>query len=84
MGKVFQEQTKTIKDQGEEQGKAIKGNNTKSHSYENELLLLKEWEMFKNTYNKRFDRIEESTKKMIMVILNFLLKVMITKRILLK
>ena len=40
--------------------------------------------MFKNTYNKRFDRIEESTKKMIMVILNFLLKVMITKRILLK
>ena len=63
MGKVFQEQTKTIKDQGEEQGKAIKSNNTKAHCYENELLLLKEREMFKNTYNKRLDRIEESTKK---------------------
>ena len=57
LGKAFEKQTKTIKDQEEEQTKTIKekeedqvkaakDNNTKAYSYENELLLLKE----KNIY----------------------------------
>ena len=33
----------------------------------NELLLLKEREIFKNIYNKRIDKIDELSKKVIMV-----------------
>ena len=59
MGKAFDKQTKTIKEQGQEQVKAIKGNVTNESFYENELVLSKEREIFKNIYNERLDRLEE-------------------------
>ena len=63
------EQTKTIKDQGEKQIKAIQDN--KEHlvninnddDYKNQLLLSREREIFKNIYNKKLDKIEELSKK---------------------
>ena len=83
LGKAFKEQTKAIKDQGEEQVKAIEGTSTNAH-YENVLLLSKEREIFKNIYNIRLDRIEELTKKLIMMMLqNLLLKRVVMKIILL-
>ena len=69
LGKAFKEQTKAIKDQGEEQVKVIKGTSTNAHYYENVLLLSKEREIFNNIYNNRLDRIEELTKKLIMMML---------------
>ena len=63
MGKAFDKQTKTIKDQGQEHVEAIKGNDTNEYFYENELLLSKEREIFKNIYNERLNRLEEFTKK---------------------
>ena len=64
LGKTFQKQTKTI----EEQVKAIRGNNTNAHFYENELLLSKERNIFENAYNERRYKIEELTKKIITMI----------------
>ena len=63
------EQTKTIKDQGEKQIKAIQDN--KEHlvninnddDYKNQLLLSREREIFKNIYDKKLDKIEELSKK---------------------
>ena len=68
LGKAFEKQTKTIKNQGEKHVNAIKNNkkqlaNTNSNYYRNELLLSKEREMFKDIYNERLDKIEELTKK---------------------
>ena len=56
-----------MEDQGSKQIKTIKDNkkqlaNINSHSYENELLLLMEREIFKNIYNERLDKIELSKK----------------------
>ena len=71
LGKAFQEQTITIKDQGEKQIKAIRhnkeqlGNINNDDGYKNKLLLRKEREIFKNIYNKRLDKIEELSKKLI-------------------
>ena len=72
LGKVFEKVKKTIEDQREKQIKAIKDNkkqlaNTNKHSYENELLFSLEEEVFKNIYNEKLDKIEELTKKMIMM-----------------
>ena len=78
LGKAFEKQTKTIEDQGEKQVKAIKDNkkqlaNTNAN-YINELLLLKEREIFKNIYKKRLDKIEELTKKINYDDLNFIVE----------
>ena len=69
LGKAFEKQTKTIKDQGEKQIKAIQDNKEQSvninndDNYKNKLLLSKEREIFKDIYNKRLDKIEELNKK---------------------
>ena len=70
LGKAFEKQTKTIKDQGEKQIKAIQDNkeqllniNNNHDDYKNKLLLSREREIFKNIYNKSLDKIEEFSKK---------------------
>ena len=68
LGEAFLEQTKTIKDQGEKQIKAIQDNkeqlaNFNNDDYKNKLLLSREGEIFKNIYNRRLDKIEELTEK---------------------
>ena len=70
LGKAFEKQTKTIKDQGEKQIKAIQDNkeqlfniNNNDDGYKNKLLLSREREIFKNIYNKSLDKIEECSKK---------------------
>ena len=66
LGKAFEKQTKTIEDQGEKQIKAIQSNKQQSISdgdYDNKLLISKEREIFKDIYNKRFDKIEELNNK---------------------
>ena len=71
LGKAFEKQTKTIKDQGEKQIKAIRDNkeqlvninNDDNDDYKNKLLISREREIFKNIYNKRLDKIEELSKK---------------------
>ena len=65
MGKAFEKQTKTIKDQGEKQIIVIQDNEEQlvninnDDTYKNKLLLSREREIFKNIYNKR----EELSKK---------------------
>ena len=72
--KSFEKQTKTIKDQGKKQIKAIQDNNkllvniNNDDDYKNELLLSREREIFKNIYNKRLDKIEELSGKLIIII----------------
>ena len=74
LGKTFEKQIKTIKDQGEKQIKAIQDNKEQlvninnDDDYKNKLLLLREKEIFKNIYNKRLDKIEELSKKLIITI----------------
>ena len=67
MGKAFEKQTKTIKNEAEKQIEAIQNNKKQlaniNDDYKNKLLLSKEKEFFKNIYNKRFDEIEELNKK---------------------
>ena len=66
-GKTFEKQIKAIEDQGEKQVEALK--DLKDHQkqlandYEDKLSILKEREMFKNIYNKRFDKIKELKEK---------------------
>ena len=38
-------------------------NNNYDDDYKNKLLLSRELEIFENIYNKRFDKIEELSKK---------------------
>ena len=67
LGKAFGKQTKTIKDQGKKQVKAIQANKQLAninkddykYDYKDKLLLSKEREIFKDIYNKRIDKIEE-------------------------
>ena len=69
LGKAFKKQTKTIKDQGIKQVKAIQDNkqlvnvNNDDDDYKDKLLLSKEREIFKDIYNKRLDKIEEINNK---------------------
>ena len=72
LGKAFEKQTKTIKDQGEKQIIAIRNNKEQlqqllninnNDNHKNKLLLSREKEIFKNIYNKRFDKTEELSKK---------------------
>ena len=65
-GKAFKKQIKTIEDQGEKQVEALQDNkrqlsNTKD--YENQFLISKEREIFKNIYNKRLHKIEKLNRK---------------------
>ena len=64
LGKVFEKQTKTIEDQREKQIRGIKGNkktqlDNKKQLGNNELLLSKERQIFKEIYNKRLDKIDQ-------------------------
>ena len=66
LGKAFEKQIKTIEDQGEKQIKAIQSNKQQSISdndYKDKLLISREIEIFKDIYNKRLDKIEESNNK---------------------
>ena len=67
LGKAFENQIKTNKDQGKKQVKAIQDNkqlvNINKDDYKDKLLLSKEREIFKDIYNKRLDRIEEFNNK---------------------
>ena len=69
MGKAFEKETKTIKDQGQKQIKAIQDNKERlvninnDDNYKNKLLLSRETEIFKSIYNKILDKIEELSKK---------------------
>ena len=70
LGKAFEKQTKTLKDQGEKQIKAIQDNKEQivnisndDDDYKNKLLLSNEREIFKNIFNKRLNKIEELNKK---------------------
>ena len=71
LGKAFRKQTKTIKDQGKKQVKAIQDNkqlfninkDDYKYDYKDKLLLSKEREIFKDIYNKRIDKIEELDNK---------------------
>ena len=60
LGKAFEKQTKTIKYQGKKQVKRIDRNKKQLDNEKelgnNELLLSKERELFKNIYNKRLDK----------------------------
>ena len=61
LGKIFEKQIKTIKDQGEKQVKAIQDNKQLINKdyYKDKLLFLKEREIFKDIYNKRLDKIKQ-------------------------
>ena len=65
LGKAFEKQIKTIKDQGEKKTKAIQDNqlvvnkDDYTYDYKDKLLLSREREIFKDIYNKRLDKIEE-------------------------
>ena len=68
--KAFEKQTKSIGDQGGKQIKATPDDKkqldnlgNKKQLGNNELLLSKEREIFKNTYNKRLEKIDELSKK---------------------
>ena len=68
LGKAFEKQIKTIKDQGIKQVKAIQDNKqlvniNNDDDYKNKLLLSKEREIFKDIYYKRLDKIEKLNKK---------------------
>ena len=72
-GRAFEKQTKKVENQGGKQVRTIKDNkkqlaDTNANDYKNELLLSKEREILKNIYNERLNRIEELTKKLIMMI----------------
>ena len=64
LGKAFEKQTKTIEDQREKQIRGIQDNkknqlDNKKLLGNNELLLSKERQIFKEIYNKRLDKIDQ-------------------------
>ena len=71
LGKAFEKQTKTIKYQGKKQVKRIDRNKKQLDNEKelgnNELLLSKERELFKNIYNKRLDKQMTYLKQLILV-----------------
>ena len=70
LGKAFEKQTKTIEDQGEKQIKAIQDKSIEKikkysdydNDYKKELLISKEREIFRDTYNDRLDKIEIASR----------------------
>ena len=67
LGNAFGKQIKTIKNQGEKQVEALENlqyhKKQLANDCEDKLLHLKEWQIFKNIYNKRLDKIKELTEK---------------------
>ena len=65
LGKALEKQIKTIEDQGKKQVKAIQDNKqiVNKDDHKDKLLLSREREIFKDTYNKRLDKIEELNNK---------------------
>ena len=61
--KAIEKQIKTIEDQGEREIEILKDlkdhNKQLANDYEDKLLISKEWEISKNIYNKRLDKIKE-------------------------
>ena len=73
---AFEKQIKTTEDQGEKQVDALENlrdqNKQLVHvndDYEDKLIHSKEQEIFRNIYIKRIVKIEELTKKILMVII---------------
>ena len=70
MGKAFEKQIKTIKDQREKQGKALENLKDQEKQVDNvsdykaKLLHSKKRGIFKDIYKKRLSKIEELTKKL--------------------
>ena len=65
LGKPFEKQTKTVEDQQKKIIKAIEENKKQLCNKQpgnNELLLSKEREIFKNIYNKRLNKIDQLSK----------------------
>ena len=66
LGKAFEKQTKTIKDQGEKQIKSIQGKSIEKirkysdydNDYTKELLISKEIKIFKDIYNDRLEQLQ--------------------------
>ena len=69
MGKAFEKQIKTTEDKVKKQVETLE--NLKDHKkqlvnindYEDKLLILKEREIFQNSYKKNLDKIKELTEK---------------------
>ena len=73
---AFEKQIKTTEDQGEKQVDALENLRDQNKQlvnvnddYEDKLIHSKEREIFRNIYIKRIVKIEELTKKMLMVII---------------
>ena len=66
LGKAFEKQTKTIKDQGEKQIKSIQGKSIEKirkysdydNDYTKELLISKKIKIFKDIYNDRLEHLQ--------------------------
>ena len=70
LAKTFETQTKTIEYQGVKQIKAIEDKkqlDSKAQLDNNKLLLPKERELIKNIYHKRLNKIDQSSKKLILL-----------------
>ena len=72
LGEAFENQTKTIENQGQKQIKAIEDNkkqlaNNNANDYKNELINTKEREIFKNIYNKSLIKQKNQPIKLIMM-----------------
>ena len=73
MGKGFRKQIETIEDKGQKETDALKDSKDQNKQLENisdykdDLLHSKEWEIFKNIYAKRLYKIEELTKKLVII-----------------
>ena len=67
LGKAIEKQRKAFEDQGKKQVKAIQDNKQLVHinkdDYKDKLLLSKEGEIFKDIFNKRLDKIEETSNE---------------------
>ena len=74
MGKGFGKQIETIEDKVQKQIDALKDLKDQNKQldnisdYKDDLLHSKEWEIFKNIYGKRLYKIEELTKKLMIII----------------
>ena len=73
---AFEKQIKTTEDQGEKQVDALENLRDQNKQlvnvnddYEDKLIHSKEQEIFRNIYIKRIVKIEELTKKILMVII---------------
>ena len=73
MGKGFRKQIETIEDKGQKETDSLKDSKDQNKQLENisdykdDLLHSKEWEIFKNIYAKRLYKIEELTKKLMII-----------------